>query len=175
MRALAHPVRLALLELIHERGTANATECSRQVGESPQSCSYHLRALAKWGFIRRVDSDDGRETRWQRAARSIRFETERQGTAAFSAASSALKATMLARDDRALTKYFEREHELPTEWRKAATLSSGFLHLTAEELEELVRRLQEVAKEFADRTVSNRPEGARRVDVMFRFIPRVDE
>jgi DNA-binding transcriptional ArsR family regulator len=175
MRALAHPVRIALLELIHERGTVNATEGAREVGGSPQACSYHLRALAKWGIVRRTASADGRETRWQRASRAIRFSSGPQGSPGAEAATDTLKTMVLARDDRIVSEFLARERELPPEWREAATLSSGFLQLTADELEEVNRRISEATLEFAHRTSTDRPEGARRVDVMFRAIPKVGD
>jgi DNA-binding transcriptional ArsR family regulator len=175
MRALAHPVRIAVLELIHEHGTANATECAREVGGTPQSCSYHLRALAKWGLIRKAESDDGRETRWETAAKAVRFSSGERGSPGYTAAAAALKTTVLARDERVVSEFLARERELPPEWREAATLSSGFLQLTAEELEELNRRISEATKEFTGRTARDRPEGARRVDVMFRAIPKVGD
>jgi DNA-binding transcriptional ArsR family regulator len=175
MRALAHPVRLAILELLHEHGTANATECAREVGESPQACSYHLRALAKWGLVRNVESSDGRETRWEPAARAIRFSTAMQRTPGFAGAAAALKTTVLERDERITADFLAREHELPDEWRDAASLSSGLCHVTAEELKEITRRVHEVTKEFAARTTTDRPDGARRVDVIFRAIPEVSD
>jgi predicted ArsR family transcriptional regulator len=175
MRALAHPVRLTILELIHERGTANATECAREVGGSPQACSYHLRALAKWGIVRQVESADGRETRWTATSKALRFSSGGDRTKGFSAAAAALKTTVLGRDEGVVAEFLSREHELPSEWREAATLSSGFLQLTVEELEEVVRRVLEISREFADRTENDRPDGARRVDVIFRAIPKVGE
>lgn len=175
MRALAHPVRIALLELIHEHGTVNATECAREAGGTPQSCSYHLRALAKWGLIRKADSTDGRETRWEKSSRAIRFSSGEKETPGYAAAAAALKTTVLARDDRIVAEFLARERELSPEWREAATFSSGFLQLTAEELEEVNRRISEATQEFVDRTASDRPEGARRVDVMFRAIPKVGD
>jgi DNA-binding transcriptional ArsR family regulator len=175
MRALAHPIRLAILELLYEGGTATATECSRQVGESPQACSYHLRALAKWGLVRNVESPDGRETRWGPAALSIRFSSDVERTPGFAAAAGALKSTVLDRDERIVTEFLAREHELSLEWREAATFSSGFVQVTAEELEELSRRIHELRSEFAKRTTTNRPEGARRVDVIVRLIPQVGD
>src|SRR5436309_138158 len=53
MRALAHPLRIELLRLLREPRTA--TECAEALGESPQSCSYHLRTLAKYGFVERAE------------------------------------------------------------------------------------------------------------------------
>lgn len=175
VRALAHPVRLAILDVLQTHGSATATECALEVDESPQTCSYHLRTLAKWGIIRKAESADGRETRWERAARAIRFSSGGKETPGYAAAAAALKTTVLARDDRIVAEFLAHERELSPEWREAATFSSGFLQLTAEELEEVNRRISEATKEFADRTASDRPEGARRVDVMFRAIPKVGD
>src|SRR5258707_15026402 len=61
MRALAHPTRLALLDHLHTVDHATATECAAAVGDSPSSCSYHLRALAKWGFVEEAEGGAGRE------------------------------------------------------------------------------------------------------------------
>jgi DNA-binding transcriptional ArsR family regulator len=174
MRALAHPVRLAILDVLDAQGTTNATECARRVGESPQACSYHLRALAKWGIVRTVDSADGRETRWQLAARNIKFGAKGKGTPGYGAATAALQTTVLARDERTLSEFFARQGELPEEWRHA-TLSSALVHVTPEELEELSRRLEAVVREYDRPSERDRPEGARQVDVVFRAIPKVGD
>ena len=39
MRALAHPVRMAILSHLHEAGPATATECAKVTEESPSACS----------------------------------------------------------------------------------------------------------------------------------------
>lgn len=84
MRALAHPVRQRLLDLLESSTPMTATEAAKQVGISPSAMSYHLRALEKWGIVERVDStDDGRERPWRLAARSIKIEPA--GTTAKSA------------------------------------------------------------------------------------------
>src|SRR6266508_3290555 len=64
IRAVAHPARVAILAYLYD-GPATATECSTAVEQSPSSCSYHLRTLAKLGFVEEVGSDDGRERRWR--------------------------------------------------------------------------------------------------------------
>src|SRR3954470_8957236 len=73
MRALAHPTRLALLDHLHSVDQATATECGAAVGDSPSSCSYHLRALAKWGFVEEGEGGVGRERPWRAAASRIEF------------------------------------------------------------------------------------------------------
>ena len=67
IRALAHPARMTILSRLLDDGPATATECAEVVGQSPSACSYHLRQLAAFGFIEPVESDDGRERRWQAA------------------------------------------------------------------------------------------------------------
>ena len=66
LRALAHPLRIQLLDRLDERECATATMLARDVGESSGATSYHLRQLAKYGLI---VEDTGRGTareRWWR-------------------------------------------------------------------------------------------------------------
>jgi DNA-binding transcriptional ArsR family regulator len=174
MRALAHPVRLAILELLHEHGTGTATECAAEVGESPQACSYHLRSLARWGLIKPAHSDDGRETRWQLGARSITFSGGPDSPAA-EAAAAALKATVLDRDRRLVDEFLAHEHELSKEWRTAASFLTGAIYATAPEVEELSRQVIELLKPYERPEQADRPEAARRVHFMFRAIPKVGD
>jgi DNA-binding transcriptional ArsR family regulator len=144
MRALAHPTRLALLDHLHAVAQATATECAEVVGDSPSSCSYHLRALAKWGFVEEGDGGVGRERPWRAAAAQIEFSSD------------GLEATMLrdelvARQQQRVRDGLRREHELPPRWRRATQTSSATLELTALELEELGERFEELLDEFRRR------------------------
>jgi predicted transcriptional regulator len=174
MRALAHPVRLALLELLAGRPDATATECSNVVDESPQSCSYHLRQLAKWGFVRQVQGPDARETRWQAAFRGIQFRLAASPSLEFQAAASLLQARMIERDDRHLAEFLGLRHALPAEWEDAAEFTSGVVRVTPAELAELAGRLRELLKPLVRLDPEERPEGAKPVHVVFRAFPRVD-
>jgi DNA-binding transcriptional ArsR family regulator len=69
LRALAHPLRLRLLELAAETGSITTTTASARTGESSANCSFHLRLLAKHGFLDRLDGRDRRERPWRPAAR----------------------------------------------------------------------------------------------------------
>jgi DNA-binding transcriptional ArsR family regulator len=144
MRALAHPTRLALLDHLHAVAQATATECAQAVGDSPSSCSYHLRALAKWGFVEEGAGGVGRERPWRAAAAHIEFSSD------------GLEATMLrdelvARQQQRVRDGLRREHELPPRWRRATQTSSATLELTALELEELGERFEELLDEFRGR------------------------
>src|SRR5271156_3155401 len=65
LRALAHPLRWQLIDLIGSETTATATRCAEVLGESVASCSYHLGMLAKYGYIEEVPERGGREKPWQ--------------------------------------------------------------------------------------------------------------
>src|SRR4051794_28456250 len=65
MRALAHPVRLALLEALADAPTPTATEPGERVGESPANASFHLRQLAKYGVVEEAEGGTGRRRPWR--------------------------------------------------------------------------------------------------------------
>jgi hypothetical protein len=65
LRALAHPLRWQLIDLIGSETTATATRCAEVLGESVASCSYHLGVLGKYGYIELVPGREGKEKPWQ--------------------------------------------------------------------------------------------------------------
>jgi DNA-binding transcriptional ArsR family regulator len=144
MRALAHPARLALLDHLHAAGEATATECSEFVGESPSSCSYHLRSLAKWGFVEEAGDRPGRERPWRPSATTIEFPS-----GGFEA--TVLRDEIVARSQQRIRNALAREHELPARWRRATQTSAATLELTPHELEELGERFEALLSEFRGR------------------------
>jgi DNA-binding transcriptional ArsR family regulator len=66
IRALAHPLRLDLLELLSTIGPATAAHCGRVLDVPQANCSFHLRQLAKYGFVEEAEAGtDQRERRWR--------------------------------------------------------------------------------------------------------------
>jgi DNA-binding transcriptional ArsR family regulator len=144
MRALAHPTRLALLDHLHTVDQATATECAAVVGDSPSSCSYHLRALSKWGFVQEGEGGVRRERPWRAAAARIEFEAD--GLEA-----TVLRDELVGRQQQRLRDALRREHELPPVWRRATQTSSASLELTPSELAELGGRFEELLDEYRGR------------------------
>jgi DNA-binding transcriptional ArsR family regulator len=161
MRALAHPTRLALLDHLHATGQATATECGAAVGDSPSSCSYHLRALAKWGFVEEADGGVGRERPWRPSAARIEFEGD--GLEA-----TVLRDELVGRQQERLRTALRREHELPRVWRRATQTSAATLSLTPSELVDLGERFDALLEEFRGRGVRR---GTREVVVSFGAAP----
>src|SRR6202046_3398328 len=73
MRALAHPVRMALIELFGVHPTLTATQASEALGESPANCAFHLRTLAKYGFLEEAGGGRGRERPWKASEKAHRI------------------------------------------------------------------------------------------------------
>jgi len=157
MRALAHPTRLALLDHLHGVEQATATECAAVVGESPSSCSYHLRALARWGFVEEGEGGVGRERPWRATAARVEFETEGRDAAV-------LRDELLARQQSLVRTALAHSGKLPPRWRSAAQTSAATLELTAAELEELGERFEALLDELRAR---GKRRGTQRVVVSF--------
>jgi hypothetical protein len=68
LRAIAHPKRLALLELLLVEGTATATRCAQVLGDSPSSWSFHLRTLARYELVEEAPGGVGRRRSWSSAS-----------------------------------------------------------------------------------------------------------
>lgn len=172
IQALAHPLRLALLDVIQELGEATASECAERLGQTVANCSFHLRVLAKAGFIERAEPR-GREKPWRSASTTRRLEPDPESQASYLALSELMAVTMGHITSR-LTSYM-RDHaqqEDPT-WHEAISLNQASLWVTADEARQLQRQLQAVTEPFHGRSADpgKRPTGARLVRVVSLLHP----
>src|ERR1700685_2938669 len=77
LRALAHPVRIAIFEQLAFGGAMTATEVGEQIGESPTTCSFHLRQLAEYGFVEEAGGGTGRSRPWRLTSVGMSFGPSR--------------------------------------------------------------------------------------------------
>ena len=79
LRAMAHPLRLEIMERVGRRGTARAADIAADLGLPANSVSYHLRILARGGVIEEAPeaARDRRDRVWRLAQTS--FHLERRG------------------------------------------------------------------------------------------------
>ncbi|MDQ2848588.1 MAG: helix-turn-helix domain-containing protein [Actinomycetota bacterium] len=167
IRALAHPVRMGLLEALRREGTLTATEAAELLDESPANCSFHLRTLAKYGFVEEAPGGTGRQRPWRRASRGLSYALDNP-EAEVSAAAHELSKHFR---DRLLQQQQNWEatwssYEKP--WRDAAFTFHGTSFLTADELTQVNAELIAIFDRYADRldAPDNRPAGAYPVSVM---------
>jgi DNA-binding transcriptional ArsR family regulator len=171
MRALAHPTRIELHELIAREGELTATQAGERLGLTPANVSYHLRQLAKYGFIEEGSSVPGRARPWR--VRSAGHAWDGIGADdETNAAASALTSVFLERDIARLREWLEREPSADPEWRRSAFLSESLLYLTREELAEVGRMITDLLLTFAERIdPALRPDGSTPVQVLAAGFP----
>jgi hypothetical protein len=175
MRALAHPLRLRLLTLLTREGTLTSTRAAELTGESTGSCSFHLRQLAKYGFVEPVAGGRGRARPWRPVAADLRWSSV-QPDAEGEAAATELVRQMVHRDLADLQGHLARGGSERPEWREAALLSSGLMFLTREELAQFGEEYIALVNRHSDR-VDNpgvRPPGSRPVR-SFAFAVPLDD
>src|SRR4051794_3326971 len=167
MRALAHPVRLALLEALTD-GPMTATEAGERGGESPANASFHLRQLAKYGFVEGAESGTGRRRPWKLRNLGLRWndvDEDPEKARAAGQLSRIVSERYLARAQRAL---YERG-ALPEEWRAASGFNQMSFYLTPQELKALDAELVKILLErHADRRTPSpdQPADAERVEIL---------
>jgi hypothetical protein len=163
LRALSHPFRWKLIQLLTEEGPRTATQCSAKLGESVASCSYHLNMLAKYGFVEEVEGP-GRQKPWKIVNRRQSISPEGLEGEAALAAEAASMAYLDQEFERTRERLLQREH-LPEGWRQSVGTRGTVKFLTAEESAAYLDELQALMEKYDDRRLdeSLRPEGARAV------------
>ncbi|MGW2826226.1 ArsR/SmtB family transcription factor [Streptomyces sp. NPDC001443] len=171
MRALAHPVRLAILEHLQRHGPATATQLSPDVGATPSVTSWHLRHLAGFGLVHDAEpGTDRRERRWQAAARGFRFEVpeDEEGRSAARVLSQEMFVRSADLPHRWMT---ETEPRLEPVWLRLAGLANTRVVVSAEELAVIEDAIEGVLAPYVTRDPAQRPSGARGVRLLRYMLP----
>lgn len=176
MRALAHPARIAIWLHLGLRGPATATACAEVAGLSPSACSYHLRTLAKYGFVEedREHAADGRERPWKVRLIAFSMSEGPEMPAATRVAGRLLTESIRADVEETRARYLTRESEYPADWRAASGESFGAAHVTPAELTELRARVQEMMLPYVRLDPAERPPGVLPVRITLVAYPWFD-
>ena len=175
MRALAHPVRMALLELLSYRETLTATQASEALGESPANCAFHLRTLAKYGFVREAGGGKGRERPWTLTSRRVTVTTRQSDPQAALAADELSRLWFERWVDRARRSYGPAER-VPG-WEEASGWSNRHVFLTPDETSRLRGDISRLLLRYEDRLADPalRPDGALPVEWTVFAVPVASE
>jgi DNA-binding transcriptional ArsR family regulator len=172
LRALTHPVRIALLEALSLGGAMTATQLGEQIGESPTTCSFHLRQLAKYGFVEEAGGGKGRARPWRMTSIGMRIAGAHDDPE-YELAASALRRMWRERQISRYWTWLETNASYPRKWRDAASSSESVIYMTAEELREFNDELLAMLlPRFRDRfeDPAKRPPGAIPVEfLMFSY------
>jgi DNA-binding transcriptional ArsR family regulator len=173
MRALAHQARIAIWMHLGLHGPATATECAEVAGLSPSACSYHLRTLARYGFVEedRTAAADGRERPWRARLLAFTLQDTPDTPAATRVASQFLVENMLASMEEIRVRYLERKSEFPADWQAAAGEMFSVAHVTPAELSEMRAKVLEVMAPYVRLDPAERSPGALPVRIMASLYP----
>jgi predicted transcriptional regulator len=171
MRALAHPVRMALLELLTVRDMT-ATQASEVLGESPANCAFHLRTLAKYGFAEEAGGGKGRERPWRIKPRTISINADKlddpQAKLAAEALGDLFHTRMLTRITAALAKRDDQPGGFGTPHS-----SYSLVYMTPEEADALSHEAIALVNKYVERRTKPelRPPGALPVEFDYFIFP----
>ncbi|MDA8311074.1 MAG: helix-turn-helix domain-containing protein [Actinomycetota bacterium] len=148
IRALAHPLRLDLLQVLGAAGPSTAAQCGRVLGVSQASCSFHLRQLAKYDFVEEAGtSGDRRERRWRVTDRRLSVKT---GSARDATLRQHLERLVVEREMQAVLDYSQRPEGASAEWEHKAGIVSAVVVLSPDEAATLKEKWLELLAPYAD-------------------------
>jgi DNA-binding transcriptional ArsR family regulator len=122
IRALAHPLRLDLLELLVAISPATAARCGRILGVPQANCSFHLRQLAKYGFVE--DAGHGRDRRERQWRVPDPRPTLRIAAGGDSVVGRQLERVVVERETQAILDHLERPDDERRAWRKSGPMTA---------------------------------------------------
>ncbi|GAA0615878.1 helix-turn-helix transcriptional regulator [Kribbella sandramycini] len=164
MRALAQPVRLALMDQLTRQGAATTDELGSAVDVSTDEAAEHLGELAAVGLVRAID--DG----WEACGRGLFFEIPEDGPVDVQEAARALSSAMLLSYEHVPREWVEdTEPALDVDWARSAGLFNAGMWLTAAELRKVQEDLETLLMPYLQRTGPT--EDARRVRMLAYFLP----
>jgi DNA-binding transcriptional ArsR family regulator len=174
IKALAHPLRLQLFDLVRREGPATSTSLAKRLNETSGATSYHLRQLHRAGLIEEdPDRGTGRERWWRPAQRSIAV----RGSALPDDPTTQAAAQWFAREIQRrrnawVERWYDTHKDWPQEWQDASVDSSAEFRTTHEHLRALQEEILEVIDRYRAEAEANETPDSERVAVMFYAFPQ---
>lgn len=167
LKALAHPLRVQILRVLQDEERATATTLAGLLSETTGATSYHLRQLARHGFIEEVPAA-GRERWWRLAMESIHMtgfeflaDPDTREAAGF------LLRETVAERSRRMAHWYATATEWPPEWQRASSDADARLALAPDQ----ARALADEIAELVDRYRLLSTGEGQRVEVQYAIFP----
>jgi len=177
LKALAHPLRVQIIEALSTYGAHTASGLAERLGESSGATSYHLRQLEKHEYVREVEGrGTGRERWWERSPGPIMMGGPgTDESVAGKQASRMIMREWLHHREAAVRDVIDRGSDVLSEqWSHALALESASVHVTAEQLGEFTDQVSRLMTEFARIHRGQRTPGSRPVQLQFYGFPVLD-
>lgn len=180
LKALSHPLRIQILDLLAQHSALTASGLAKLLGETSGATSYHLRQLERHGFIQEVpDRGTARERWWERAPGGFTIglleEGSEEGEGTFTA-TIAVSREFEAIRQRKVMEFIDNARSLDRDWLDAGTtLATVNMWLTKEQLTEVQAEWQRFSDTVLDRFEGQQDlPGARPVQVHFNAFPLIN-
>jgi len=174
LRALAHPLRVRIYDILSQYGPQTASSLAEKLGESSGSTSYHLRALAKQDLIQEIsDRGTGRERWWERPAGGVSFANpDAMKTPAGRAATQIV-----------MNEFFQNRHDQlmafihgglsgsAEQWQDGSMISTATARLTPEQSKELSVKIMALIDDAVDNYRNQTGEDVRPVTIRADVFP----
>ena len=139
------------------------------MGESPANTSFHLRQLAKYGFVEEAEGGTGRRRPWKLKHLGMRLTDVHADPETAGAARELDRVPAIATSPRA-ERALEERHAQPDDGARSPGMNQMRLYLTPDELEgrSTRRSSSSLLDRFGDRRLRHRsqPEDAERVEIL---------
>ncbi|WP_078868981.1 ArsR/SmtB family transcription factor [Streptomyces sp. NRRL B-1347] len=172
LKALAQPRRQQMLQHLTVHGPATSATLARALGLNTGATSYHLRELARYGFVEETDgTGHGRERWWRAVPGDQRFPPRSRQNAETRLVMDELNHLSYAADLE-LFEQLQRESgdADADEWADAYPYSRGTMRLTVAELREFFEEYIALLNRYK-RADADTPPGARTVLTRFLAFP----
>jgi DNA-binding transcriptional ArsR family regulator len=177
LRALAHPLRVQILDELSMFGPLTASGLGQRLGESSGATSYHLRQLEKVGLVvEDTARGTARERWWMRRPGPISIPDPEE----FPAGSPGRLASRLVLDefmrnrDTALREFLDNhDGVIGDEWQDAPVVDTVNLRLTPEQLKALVNDIDAVLWKYIEAYKETPSEGSAPTQIQINAFPLV--
>ncbi|MEU3715329.1 winged helix-turn-helix domain-containing protein [Streptomyces californicus] len=178
LRAVAHPLRLRLLNALREFGPATASGLGERLGESSGATSYHLRQMAEAGLVEDApELGKGRERWWRSVHDGSIFESsafrQHADPAVRGAIDFVLHETATSHAEE-LNAWLGTMGDWSDAWQRSWDMSDFKIRLTPELAMELSRKMHELVESYRD-TVPEDAEDSAVVRTHLHLFPRRSE
>lgn len=172
LKALAFPRRQKIIAHLAAHGPATSATLARALDLNTGATSYHLRELARLGFVEEIPERARGRERWWRAVRGDRrFPPRSRQSPQMRAVFDQINRMTFEADFELFARYQLRRDELG-EWGDALRFSRSILHLTFEEVREFFEEYIRLVNRFSRADV---PADARPVFAGFLTFPALPD
>jgi DNA-binding transcriptional ArsR family regulator len=170
LKALAHPRRQAMLRHLESHGPATSATLARALGLNTGATSYHLRELARHGFVEDMpERSRGRERWWRMVRRDLRFPRRSRQDLQTRAVVDEMNRLAFAADLESFAQA-QSESDARGDWADAQPYSRGSIQVTPEELRDFFEEYVALLNRYK-RPEGRLPPGARTVLTRFLAFP----